>query len=417
MHVIFDLDGTLFQTGYCDINAINLLFDEMNLPRINENEIIKNIGKKTDEFLHSLLPENIDPHNYCERFRFLEQIEVAERGKLFNNVEKMLAQLKSNGHNLYICSNGSVEYINLVLNTTGIIDYFEKIVSAKSFKTKSDAVKQIIQINSCIVIVGDTFSDIQAAEENNIPSIGVSYGYGNKDDLSRATYVAQNVIDIIDSVTQCDLFYNITNRIVQRSAKIIGVNGVDTSGKTTFTNHYSKFLKSIGIKTTVLHIDDFHNPSKIRRQGDNEIEAYYNNAFNYRQLIDEVLQPLMINNAIDKDVLCLDLDTDRYEKIIHYAIDNQTLLLIEGVLLFRTPLIDYMDIKIFLQIDFDEVLNRAMTRDVPKYGKEFLQKYINKYIPIQKLYLDKCKPSQIADLVVDNQNFNKPSLRVNNFES
>lgn len=56
MQIIFDLDGTLFKTDICIINAVNRLFGELGLTRIEEHYIAQNIGKKADEFLRSLLP-------------------------------------------------------------------------------------------------------------------------------------------------------------------------------------------------------------------------------------------------------------------------------------------------------------------------------------------------------------------------
>lgn len=410
MLVIFDLDGTLFQTALCVINAINQLFDELNLKRIPMKAITDCIGKTTYDFLQTLLPEAIDPYSCCERFRLLEQIEVAKHGILYNGVEKMLVHLKSNGHTLFICSNGSTEYINLVLSTTGIDKYIDSVVSAKIYSTKSNAVKQIIQNNSCAVLVGDTLFDIQAAVANKIPSIGVKYGYGKDGELLKSTYLAENADDISDFVNTCNTMYKVTEKIFQNPIKIVGINGIDTSGKTTFTNLYSKFLHSIGIKSTVIHIDDFHNQSEIRYCGNNEIEAYYNNAFNYGQLIDEVLQPLKNNGTLEKEIFCLDLDTNKYEKKVHISVDSSKILLVEGVLLFRPPLIDYFDAKIFLHIDFDEVIKRAEKRDVPKYGKNFLKKYIDKYIPIQKRYIDEWNPYQRADIVVNNNNYAQPEI-------
>ncbi len=99
---------------------------------------------------------------------------------LFPDVLKALKQLKQDGHTLSICSNGSLEYIKLVMQTTGITDFFDDICSAKQFASKTDAVKKIVERNPTAVMVGDTFSDIKAARENHIPSIGVTYGYGQK---------------------------------------------------------------------------------------------------------------------------------------------------------------------------------------------------------------------------------------------
>ena len=412
MLVIYDLDGTLFQTRFCVTNAINRLFDELGLMRIEEQYITQNIGKKTDDFLRSLLPSHININDVSRRFRELEQSEVKESGILFPKVSEMLEQLTSRGHSLYICSNGSIEYIELVLQKTKTSKYFCEKHSAKYYVSKAEAVQNILSNNQSAVVIGDTFSDIEAATINNVPSIGVTYGYGNKDDISKATFVAENVLEIINYISQIEVFYHITQELINKGKRIIGINGVDTSGKTVFTHKYSRFLEHLGIRNTILHIDDFHNLSAIRYQGENEIEAYYNNAFNYNQVIDEILKPLQKMGHLDKNVLCLNLDTDIYENLIHYQIAEDTILLIEGVLLFREPMLKYLEGKIFLNISFDEVINRAKLRDVPKYGEGFLQKYINKYIPIQKLYFSEYNPVQKSDIVINNQDYLNPRIEV-----
>ncbi len=63
-----------------------------------------------------------------------------------------------------------------------------------------------------------------------------------------------------------------------------------------------------------------------------------------------------------------------------------------------------------MHIDFNEVLKRAARRDVPKYGAAFLQKYIEKYIPIQKRYIEEFHPSSTSDIVIDNQNYLHPKI-------
>ncbi len=410
MQIIFDMDGTLFQTSLCDINAMNRLYDEYKLQRTEEKYIIQNIGKKTEDFLRSLLPPHININDASKRFHELEREEVKGNGMLFPGIEEMLEQLLLKGHSLYICSNGSMEYIELVLQRTKINQYFCEKHSAKHYATKAEAVKKIMNNNQSVIVIGDTFSDIEAAMSNKIPSIGVTYGYGNKDDILKATFAADNANEILNYVSQVEVFYLITQKIINRGKRIIGINGVDTSGKTIFTHKYSKYLDSISIYNTILHMDDFHNPSEIRYQGDNEIESYYNHAFNYNQIINEILKPLLSEGYIDKDVLCLNLDTDQYDHNIHFDISSETIVLIEGVLLFREPMLDYLEGKIFLHIDFDEVINRANLRDVPKYGVEFLQKYKNKYIPIQKKYLAEHTPVQKSDIVIDNNDFLNPTI-------
>ena len=68
----------------------------------------------------------------------------------------------------------------------------------------------------------------------------------------------------------------------------------------------------------------------------------------------------------------------------------------------------WIEYKVFLDISFDEVIHRARLRDVPKYGENFLQKYHERYIPAQKIYLNQFSPREKCHLIVDNNNYNKP---------
>lgn len=59
---------------------------------------------------------------------------------------------------------------------------------------------------------------------------------------------------------------------------IIGISGVYTSGKTTFTKGISEYFNTQGVKTQILHYDDFHYPlsSITWEPGDlaDEVEAF-----------------------------------------------------------------------------------------------------------------------------------------------
>ncbi|MDF2685746.1 MAG: HAD-superfamily hydrolase, subfamily variant 1 [Clostridia bacterium] len=63
-----------------------------------------------------------------------------------------------------------------------------------------------------------------------------------------------------------------------------------------------------------------------------------------------------------------------------------------------------------MDISFEVLLKRAEIRDVPKYGIEFLERYKNKYIPIQQKYLEAYKPKQKSDIVIDNTDFYLPKI-------
>ena len=80
----------------------------------------------------------------------------------------------------------------------------------------------------------------------------------------------------------------------------------------------------------------------------------------------------------------LDLDTDLYMNGKEYAIDSDSLVLFEGVLLYRSPLEKFIAYKIFLDIGFGGMLRRAEARDVPRFGAEMLAKYREKLFLFRK---------------------------------
>lgn len=97
----------------------------------------------------------------------------------------------------------------------------------------------------------------------------------------------------------------------------------------------------------MLHLDDFHNLSTVRGMGGSPVDAYYQNAFNYGKLIRKILAPLREKGRLDKTVTCLDLDTDEYRNRVTYRVEEDVILLIEGVLLFRPPVRSFLNGTIF----------------------------------------------------------------------
>ena len=193
---------------------------------------------------------------------------------------------------------------------------------------------------------------------------------------------------------------------------VVGINGAYTSGKTTFTLGLQQYLRGQGAKTQVIHYDDFHHPfSAIAWTDDTEIEVFYKKAFDPAKLEREILGPLKEQGCINKDVVCVDLGTSQFTNTIHVDIDETTIVLLEGVLLFRPPLMEYIDFKVYLDISFEEMIKRAKLRDVPKFGEGILEKFVTRYIPVQQRYMAECGPVAAGDIVIDNNDHQAPVVK------
>jgi len=193
-------------------------------------------------------------------------------------------------------------------------------------------------------------------------------------------------------------------------ARIAGINGVDTAGKTRFAQDFAAFLRAQGRDVALIHGDDFHNPRAILRQGDDPVRGYIEHAFNLPLLERELLAPIRCGETFDKTLTLLDLDADTPTAIRRYTVRRETIVLVEGVLLFRPPIDAYFDLRIFLSIPFDEVLRRAAARDVPHYGDDYLERYRFRYIPVQQWYLETYHPQERSDFVIDNTDYADPCI-------
>ena len=189
---------------------------------------------------------------------------------------------------------------------------------------------------------------------------------------------------------------------------IVGINGIDTSGKTLFMESLARFLVSQRYDVQVINLDDFHNPARVRNSGDDPVESYYANGFDIKTLVDKLLIPVRDETENSVSLTLLNLDTDRYEVEKTYSFTKDTVVLLEGVYLFRKELSPFIDYKIFLDVPFEEARRRAAGRDVRRFGGEILKKYDEKYLPAQKRYLAEYPPVETADLIINNSNWEEP---------
>lgn len=416
--IIFDFDGTLFKTDSVFVEAFREVCSAREIPFQSEKDIVKFIGEPMTDICRHFFGQDISNDEVdciSSEVRNIENEIIPKLGKLYDGIEDTLEKLRADGYKLCICSNGSRQYLDNILDTFRIKDKFSLVKSRIEGITKSQLIKQILDDNKCCsaIVVGDTYIDFEAADAAGCLSIGVSYGYG---DYAKADFIAHSTSDIYYIIKKINnVLKDVAQQLIMKKEKskplFVGINGVDTSGKTTFTNEVSKYLAKLGCKVQVIHMDDFHNPSRIRNIEPDPVISYFNNAFDFETLQKEIFEPVSCEGVLDKELMLLDLQKDRYNNKRRYNIDKDTIILIEGVLLYREPIDRYFDCRIYIDISFDEVINRALQRDSVIFGDSVTERYYSKYIPIQKLYIEKYKPKEKCDIVVNNENFLKPEIK------
>jgi uridine kinase len=89
-----------------------------------------------------------------------------------------------------------------------------------------------------------------------------------------------------------------------------------------------------------------------------------------------------------------------------------SVLLFDGVFLFRPELVSYWDFKIFLEVDFLVAIPRACLRDKEFFENpgEVLTRLCKRYMAGNCLYLEEVKPRELADIVLDNNDLSHPRI-------
>ncbi len=409
--VLFDLGETLFMTSAVTYKALSDTLEEFSLLPLDGASLQAKVGYTDKEICMAYLPENVDLCSFHKAYLRNELAAVASVGKMGSDIVEMLTDLAAAGFLLYVITDRSDKYLKTVLRDMKIESFFAGSICKKTEAARIRAVSELLETDDLAVFVGDMPSDILFSAKIHRPSIAVYYGFGEAEELSGATYVAENPDDVVNKVIQIDAYHSVMQElIINRQNRIIGINGVDVSGKTFFTSNLKKYLDTKEIPSVIIHLDDYRNPFAKRYHGEDDMEAYYYNGFNYKKLISEVLEPLSENGSLDTIICCLDFEADRYDIERHYKVDSDTILLIEGVLMFREPLIDYIEGRIFLQTDFDEVIFRATRRDQSDQRQEIVDLYNDKLIPAQKKYIRQYCPAEISDIIIENTYYRRPEV-------
>lgn len=184
--IIFDLDGTLWNSTYSILNSWNNTlskYDEVK-EELKIEDIQKVMGLIIDEIGDELFPY-IEKSKRLEIMRecVLNENESLDKSdaKVYDEVIETLKKLKKN-YRLFIVSNCEEGYIEKFLELYNLETYFEDFESAgNTGMVKGENIKLIIDRNNIkkAVYIGDTLKDYEASKYAQIPFVYASYGFGN----------------------------------------------------------------------------------------------------------------------------------------------------------------------------------------------------------------------------------------------
>jgi phosphoglycolate phosphatase len=205
--ILFDLDGTITDPGIGITNSVMYALKKFDIEVSNRTELYKFIGPPLLESFQKYYGFSKEKSKKAiDYYRDYYKEKGINENFLYEGFEDLLINLKNNGKTLLVATSKPEIFAKQILEHFKLEKYFSFIGGASLDSSRSEKDKVISYVlESCnihekpkTIMVGDRKHDIIGAKKNGIDSIGVLFGYGDREELETAgaTYIAEAVKDI-----------------------------------------------------------------------------------------------------------------------------------------------------------------------------------------------------------------------------
>lgn len=192
--ILFDLDGTLTDSGLGITNAARYALREMGCPVPEDSVLRKFIGPPLyDSFQRFCAMDEETAMEAVRLFRVYYNDKGILENRVYDGVKRMLERLSHGGKRLVLATSKPETAAVRVMEYFGLNKFVPEIAGATpdpSRSTKGQVIayclKQFGIDPASTVMVGDREHDVLGARENGLPCIGITYGYGERVELETA---------------------------------------------------------------------------------------------------------------------------------------------------------------------------------------------------------------------------------------
>jgi len=208
---LFDLDGTLVDSAPDIADAVDIALAACGRAPLGEAVVRGLIGNGAVRLIHRALTGQADGEAeaglHAEAYRhFVDayQPRVFCRTRLFPGVEEVLTRLAAAGWALGCVTNKPARFTIPLLAAAGIAARFAVTLSGDSLPTRKPDAAPIVHAAASlgvalgdVVMVGDSVTDLRAAQNAGVRAICVSFGYHAGVDLA-----AEGAYAMLDDMRQ-----------------------------------------------------------------------------------------------------------------------------------------------------------------------------------------------------------------------
>lgn len=184
--IVFDLDDTLINTHSRHYFVTKYIIERLNYSFESSFDVYKDFRREHQAsalnfFINTYQPDSQEIEQFrklwiknIESLKFLAKDEAIYQENFFDSLAK-----EHNAKLIILSLRSHHENAQKQMDHFGINKYFEKIIfvqHAKDKNPKVEVLQEIKQEYNILMFVGDSATDMQAAQEANVKFIGVNTG-------------------------------------------------------------------------------------------------------------------------------------------------------------------------------------------------------------------------------------------------
>lgn len=195
INVLFDLDGTVTDPEEGITKSVQYALQHFHIDVRDRRELYKFIGPPLKESF-------VEFYGFTDRqaeealLKYRERFSVTgwRENIVYDGIERLLGRLRGEGKRIMLATSKPEFFAEQILAHFGLRDYFDFVGGATlddKRDRKSEVIRYVLETNGIsnreeVVMVGDRKFDILGAKEVGLASIGVLYGYGDRQELATA---------------------------------------------------------------------------------------------------------------------------------------------------------------------------------------------------------------------------------------
>lgn len=203
-YILFDLDGTITDSALGITNSVKYALEKSGAEIPPYEMLTKFIGPPLLDGFREICGFDTERAKAAVKYyREYYETKGLFENRVYEGIPELLKKLKKAGKTVILATSKPEKFAKIILERFDLSRYFDFAAGASLDETRNKKEEVIAYaLTECnitdkyrAVMVGDRHHDIDGAKKNGISSVGVLYGFGDREELETAgaDYIAEDI--------------------------------------------------------------------------------------------------------------------------------------------------------------------------------------------------------------------------------